>query len=115
MTICRCAPLADADLQRRRGASERLAVSKATRLQKPEALLYRIMMAATKPGGVVLDPFFGSGATGAVADKLGRRLYRASNASGYIEVARAFIAKVQQVPEGTYCRSSPSARNRAFP
>lgn len=41
--------------------------------QKPEALLHRILTAATKPGDVVLDPFFGSGTTGAVAKALNRR------------------------------------------
>src|SRR5436190_1089420 len=41
--------------------------------QKPEALLFRILNATTKPGDVVLDPFFGTGTTGAVAKKLGRR------------------------------------------
>ncbi|WP_404335138.1 site-specific DNA-methyltransferase [Sphingomonas sp. MMS12-HWE2-04] len=41
--------------------------------QKPEALLYRILLAATKKGDVVLDPFFGTGTTGAVAKRLGRR------------------------------------------
>ena len=40
--------------------------------QKPEALLARVLLAATKPGDVVLDPFFGSGTTGAVARRLGR-------------------------------------------
>ncbi|HTJ58591.1 MAG TPA: site-specific DNA-methyltransferase [Devosiaceae bacterium] len=40
--------------------------------QKPEALLYRILTATTRPGDVVLDPFFGTGTTGAVARKLGR-------------------------------------------
>ena len=40
--------------------------------QKPEALLHRILMATTKPGDVVLDPFFGTGHDGAVAKKLGR-------------------------------------------
>ena len=40
--------------------------------QKPEALLYRILLACTKPGDVVLDPFFGTGTTGAVAKRLGR-------------------------------------------
>ena len=39
--------------------------------QKPEALLYRVLSATTKPGDVVLDPFFGTGTTGAVAKKLG--------------------------------------------
>jgi len=45
---------------------------KAHPTQKPEALLYRVIMAATKPGEVVLDPFFGSGTTGVVAKRLGR-------------------------------------------
>lgn len=40
--------------------------------QKPEALLFRIIMSSTKPGDVILDPFFGSGTTGAAAKKLGR-------------------------------------------
>lgn len=41
--------------------------------QKPEALLERILVAATEPGALVLDPFMGSGTTGVVAQKLGRR------------------------------------------
>src|SRR3546814_2978613 len=45
---------------------------KAHPTQKPEALLHRVIMAATRPGEIVLDPFFGSGTTGAVARKLGR-------------------------------------------
>ena len=46
--------------------------AKAHPTQKPEALLYRILLACTKPGDVVLDPFFGTGTTGAVARRLGR-------------------------------------------
>jgi modification methylase len=46
---------------------------KAHPTQKPEALLYRILLACTKPGDVVLDPFFGTGTTGAVARRLGRK------------------------------------------
>ncbi len=45
---------------------------KAHPTQKPEALLYRILSATTLPGDVVLDPFFGTGTTGAVAKRLGR-------------------------------------------
>jgi modification methylase len=41
--------------------------------QKPEALLYRVMLATTNKGDVVLDPFFGTGTTGAVARRLGRQ------------------------------------------
>jgi modification methylase len=45
---------------------------KAHPTQKPESLLYRVILSSTKPGDVILDPFFGSGTTGAVAKKLGR-------------------------------------------
>src|SRR3989304_2930662 len=45
--------------------------SKAHATQKPEGLLYRVLLASTRPGDVVLDPFFGSGTTGAVAKRLG--------------------------------------------
>ena len=50
--------------------------------QKPEALLARIMLASTKPGDVVLDPFFGSGTTGAVAKRLGRHFVGVEREAG---------------------------------
>ena len=46
---------------------------KAHPTQKPEALLHRVIMASTKPGDIILDPFFGTGTTGAVARRMGRR------------------------------------------
>ena len=46
---------------------------KAHPTQKPESLLHRVIVSSTRPGDVVLDPFFGSGTTGAVAKRLGRR------------------------------------------
>jgi len=46
---------------------------KAHPTQKPESLLYRVLLSCTKPGDIVLDPFFGTGTTGAVARRLGRR------------------------------------------
>src|SRR6478672_9905840 len=46
---------------------------KAHPTQKPEPLLHRLLLATTNPGDVVLDPFFGTGTTGAVAKRLGRR------------------------------------------
>jgi modification methylase len=67
--------------------------------QKPEALLHRVIMAATKPGDVVLDPFFGSGTTGAVAKRLGRRWIGIERDTGYIDLARKRIATVQPVTE----------------
>ena len=65
---------------------------KAHPTQKPEALLYRILLACTQPGDVVLDPFFGTGTTGAVARRLGRRWIGIERESAYVEVARRRIA-----------------------
>jgi modification methylase len=63
--------------------------------QKPEALLARIMMASTKPGDVVLDPFFGSGTTGAVAKRLGRHFVGVEREQAYIDAANERIASVK--------------------
>jgi modification methylase len=60
---------------------------KAHPTQKPEALLYRVMLATTKPGDVVLDPFFGTGTTGAVARRLGRSWIGCERESAYRAVA----------------------------
>jgi len=59
--------------------------------QKPEALLYRVLLASTKVGQVVLDPFFGTGTTGAVARKLGRHFIGLERDPLYLEAARARI------------------------
>ncbi|OHV75967.1 site-specific DNA-methyltransferase [Rhizobium sp. LCM 4573] len=63
--------------------------------QKPEALLARVIMASTKPGDVVLDPFFGSGTTGAVAKRLGRNFVGIEREQEYIDAATARIAAVE--------------------
>jgi modification methylase len=55
--------------------------------QKPEALLYRVMLATTNKGDVVLDPFFGTGTTGAVAKRLGREWIGCERESDYREAA----------------------------
>jgi modification methylase len=67
---------------------------KAHPTQKPEALLHRVLLASTKPGDIVLDPFFGTGTTGAVAKKLGRRYIGIERDAGYISVAKKRIAQV---------------------
>ena len=72
---------------------------KAHPTQKPEALLHRVIMAATKPGETVLDPFFGSGTTGAVARKLGRHYVGLERDPDYIAVAQQRIAEVQPVTD----------------
>ncbi len=62
--------------------------------QKPEALLYRVILASTNPGDVVLDPFFGTGTTGAVAKKLGRHYIGIEREAKYIRGAEARIAAI---------------------
>ena len=55
--------------------------------QKPEALLYRVMLATTNKGDVVLDPFFGTGTTGAVAKRLGRQWIGCEREADYSKAA----------------------------
>jgi len=62
--------------------------------QKPEALLHRVLVATTNPGDVVLDPFFGSGTTGAVARRLGRHFIGIDRDARYIAAAEERIASV---------------------
>ena len=72
---------------------------KAHPTQKPESLLYRILLACTKPGDVVLDPFFGTGTTGAVARRLGRRWIGIERERDYVKVAKARIASTLPLDE----------------
>ena len=73
--------------------------AKAHPTQKPEALLYRILLACTKPGDVILDPFFGTGTTGAVARRLGRRWIGIEREQTYAKVARERIASTLPLDE----------------
>ncbi|HSK41104.1 MAG TPA: site-specific DNA-methyltransferase [Arenibaculum sp.] len=73
--------------------------NKAHPTQKPEALLYRIIMASTEPDDVVLDPFFGTGTTGAVAKRLGRRWIGIEREHAYAELASRRIAAVSEAPD----------------
>ncbi len=67
--------------------------------QKPEALIYRILLACTKPGDVVLDPFFGTGTTGAVAKRLGRRWIGIERELDYCDAALERIAAALPLDE----------------
>jgi modification methylase len=69
--------------------------------QKPEALLFRIFNATTKPGDVVLDPFFGTGTTGAVARKLGRHFIGIERDEVYAAAALKRIAGVRPLGDET--------------
>jgi modification methylase len=68
---------------------------KAHSTQKPEALLYRVILAASNPGDVVLDPFFGSGTTGAVAKKLHRQWVGIEKEARYASLAQERIDAIK--------------------
>jgi len=68
--------------------------------QKPEALLARVLVAASNAGDLVLDPFFGSGTTGAVARRLRRSYIGVERDPAYAAAARKRIAAVEPLPEG---------------
>jgi modification methylase len=78
------------------GGAERLKRDgrKAHPTQKPEGLLHRVLLATTKPGDLVLDPFFGTGTTGAVAQRLGRRWIGIERDADYAALARQRLASV---------------------
>jgi len=84
--------------------------------QKPEALLYRILLACSKPGDVVLDPFFGTGTTGAVAKRLGRHWIGIEREPAYIEAAEERIAAALPLDESalTTMQSPKAAPRVAF-
>jgi modification methylase len=63
--------------------------------QKPEALLLRIILSSSRPGDLVLDPFCGTGTTGAMAKRLGRRFIGFERVSDYAQAAQARIAAVE--------------------
>ena len=69
---------------------------KAHTTQKPEALLYRVILSSSNPGDVVLDPFFGTGTTGAVAKKLGRHWIGIERDQDYIKLAKERIDAIPQ-------------------
>lgn len=79
--------------------SERIKIDgkKSHSTQKPEALLYRIILSASNPGDVILDPFSGSGTTCAVAKKLHRHWIGIEQDEGYISISQNRINQI--VPE----------------
>jgi modification methylase len=80
--------------------SERIRLDgrKAHSAQKPEALVYRVILSTTRPGDVVLDPFFGTGTTGVVAKKLHRKWIGIEQDERYIQGARERIEAIDPRP-----------------
>lgn len=71
---------------------------KAHPTQKPEALLYRVILASTQPGDIILDPFFGTGTTGAVAKRLHRHFIGIEKDASYIKLALDRIEEINPEP-----------------
>ncbi len=69
---------------------------KAHPTQKPESLLYRVIMSSTNPNDVILDPFFGTGTTGAVAKKLGRGFIGIEKDKNYVKFAQERINSIKE-------------------
>ena len=79
--------------------------------QKPEALLNRVLLAASEPGDIVLDPFFGSGTTGAAARRLGRSFIGLERDVAYAKAARERIARVVPLPPESVA-AAPTKRSQ---
>ncbi len=85
---------------------------KAHPTQKPESLLYRVLIGTTNPGDIVLDPFFGTGTTGAAAKLLGRRFIGIEQNTDYIDVAQERIARIKPI-NSEDLTTTPSRRTAA--
>jgi len=83
---------------------------KAHPTQKPESLLHRVILSSTLVGEIILDPFFGSGTTGAVARKLGRKFIGIERDKNYVEIAKKRLECVPEVAD-TSLLSTPSKRS----
>ncbi|WP_298302008.1 site-specific DNA-methyltransferase [uncultured Erythrobacter sp.] len=90
--------------------------SKVHPTQKPESLLYRVLLATTERGDVVLDPFFGTGTTGAVAKRLGREWIGCEREGTYRNAALKRIEKELPLDESalTTMQSKKAAPRVAF-
>jgi len=91
--------------------SERIRIEgeKAHPTQKPENLLYRIILATSNAGDLVLDPFFGTGTTGAVAKKLHRKWIGIERESSYVEIARQ---RIEAISPEAYDEATFDVRDR---
>ncbi|MCL2629815.1 MAG: hypothetical protein FWD33_04005 [Alphaproteobacteria bacterium] len=67
--------------------------------QKPMDLLERVILATTREGDIILDPFFGSGTTGATAKKFHRNFIGIEKEAAYIEAAKARVDMIQPVAD----------------
>ncbi|CAH9016817.1 site-specific DNA-methyltransferase [Candidatus Nitrosacidococcus sp. I8] len=92
--------------------AERIKINgkKAHSTQKPEALLYRVILSSSNPNDIVVDPFFGSGTTGAVAKKLQRNYIGIELESHYIKIAQSRINSISEALLSESALTTPSKR-----
>ena len=83
---------------------------KAHATQKPEALLYRVILSTSQVGDTVLDPFFGTGTTGAVAKRLGRHYIGIEREAAYADLARERLSRIRP-GQDIALATTPSKRN----
>lgn len=83
---------------------------KAHSTQKPEALLRRVILASTRPGDLILDPFFGTGTTGAVAKELGRNFIGIDKEPAYVQLAQDRIQNKQAPAVSNRLLTAPEKR-----
>lgn len=86
--------------------------AKAHSTQKPEPLLYRLLMASTSPGDIVLDPFFGTGTTGAAARRLCRHWIGIEQDARYVALARERIAAIPEPHHPAAVFETPNPRRQ---
>lgn len=87
---------------------------KAHPTQKPESLLYRVLLSSTRQGEIVLDPFFGTGTTGAVAKKMQRHYIGIEREKSYADVARKRIESIDPLDK-TILESTPKREQARIP
>ncbi|WP_414706723.1 site-specific DNA-methyltransferase [Salibaculum sp.] len=88
---------------------------KAHPTQKPQSLLHRVLVGTTNPGDVVLDPFFGTGTTGAVAKMLGRDYIGIERDSGYRSAATRRLADIRKFDRDALQVSTPKRAEPRVP
>ena len=103
-------PICQGGERLRNGAGDKLHPT-----QKPEALLRRILLAASRAGDVVLDPFFGTGTTGAVAKRIGRRWIGIERDPAYADAALARIAAVVPVDDPALLTTPAKREEKRIP
>ena len=83
--------------------------------QKPQSLLHRVLLSSTNPGDVVLDPFFGTGTTGAAAKQLGRLFIGIEREENYVKEARARIAETDALSDEALRTTTPKRAEARIP